>query len=428
MTLQQINNKIHSQMGRDIIWTFSVQMLVMFCGFIINKILSNWLSVEDFGLFNVIKRSTSVLGFVMLAGTGIAIPRYLPIFRSQKAIFSSISFCQTAFFIVCLVAAILTILCLGTSGTLCSILVGVNDITLLLIALLYAFTQSTASFLYAYFRGTNQFGKFNLSQGVIQVCCILPLLLIPVLTVQKVYVAWCSIMLFLILAFSLSEIRKHHFIYLRRLCISAIRQQFKEAVSYSAPRMIADFFLFSIAAFPIIYLSTYHHLNEVAYFSVGLTFVSLGATLFAFLGYILLPYVSTAVARHEIQQTDRAINRVLLIYLATTSFLILIFYLFTPFLIHLFFATNYLVATDLTRVMLFAILPQSIYLLYRNPIDAISKIPYNTIILGLCLLVMVVSFYLLDTLLDFAIAYLGVSVLQGVLSYAIWKILKKYIN
>ena len=38
----QIKKKLHSPMGRDVIWTFSVQMLVMLCGFIITKILSNY--------------------------------------------------------------------------------------------------------------------------------------------------------------------------------------------------------------------------------------------------------------------------------------------------------------------------------------------------------------------------------------------------
>ena len=97
--LKAMKDKLHSPMGRDVVWTFSVQLFVMLCGFIITKILSNRLSVDDFGLFNVIKRSTWVLSFVILAGTGIAIPRYLPIFRNQKASFSGISFTQASLLI-----------------------------------------------------------------------------------------------------------------------------------------------------------------------------------------------------------------------------------------------------------------------------------------------------------------------------------------
>lgn len=423
--LKAMKDKLHSPMGRDVVWTFSVQLFVMLCGFIITKILSNRLSVDDFGLFNVIKRSTWVLSFVILAGTGIAIPRYLPIFHNQKASFSGISFTQASLLIVWTTAVIVSMVCLCFPDFWSSIVVGCQQLSLLVLALLYSFSSGMASFVYAYFRGTGQFRQFNLSQAIIQLCCVLPLLLLPVLTVEKVFVAWIIIMLGLVVCFTIAEMHRHHYVFLRRFCIPAIRCQLKEAFSYSAPRMIGDFFLFSINAFPVIYLGYYYSFRDVAYFSVGLTFVTLGTSLFSILGYILLPYVSGALARHEIRQAGRSINRLLLIYIATTVLLTLLFLLLTPFMIRLFFASNYLVATDLTRIMLLAILPQSIYLLYRNPIDAISKTPYNTLNLGICLTIMVFAFYQLNTLQHFAYAFLGVCTLKGVISILTWEVLKK---
>lgn len=420
-----LKSKMQSQMGRDVIWTFMVQMLIMLCGFAINKILSNRLTIDDFGLFNVIKRSSTVLSFVMLAGTGIAIPRYLAIFRNKQLPFSSISFNQASLCFVITIAILLSAIFLCMPNTLGSFLTGTNQIHLLLVALLYAFCMALASFLYAYFRGTNQFNQFNLSQTVIQCSCVIILLLLPTLTVLNVYVAWIVIFLIGVLAFTYYETNRFRFISLRRHNPPSIRQQLKEVAGYATPRMIGDFFLFSLAAFPVIYLSKYYHLQDVAYFSVGLTFVSLGTSLFSFLGYILLPYVSGALARHEMQLASRAINKLLWIYLAASAGLTLVFYLFTPFMIQLFFSSSYLVSTDLTRILLLAILPQSVYLLYRNPIDAVSKTPYNTIILGICLLVMIVSFFLTDSLPLFAIVYLGVSFLQGLLSLITWMIIKK---
>lgn len=428
MIVKQLKDKLYSPMGRDVVWTFSVQIFVMLCGFIITKILSNRLSVDDFGLFNVIKRSTGVLSFVILAGTGIAIPRYLPIFRNQKASFSCISFTQASLLIVLAVAIIVSMVCLCFPNFWSSIMAGSQQLSLLVLALLYSFSFGTASFVYAYFRGTGQFRQFNLSQAIIQLCCILPLLLLPVLTVQKVYGTWVIIMLGLVVCFTIAEMHRHRYVFLRRICIPAIRCQLKEAFSYSAPRMVGDFFLFSINAFPVIYLGYYYSLRDVAFFSVGLTLVTLGTSLFSILGYILLPYVSGALARHEIRQAGRSINRLLFIYIAATVLLTLLFLLLTPFMIRLFFASNYLVATDLTRIMLLAILPQSIYLLYRNPIDAITKTPYNTMILGLSLTIMVISFYLLDSLTQFAYAFLGICLLKGTLAIITWETLKKKIK
>ncbi len=73
--------------------------------------------------------------------------------------------------------------------------------------------------------------------------------------------------------------------------------------------------------------------------------------------------------------------------------------------------------------MILSILPQSLYLLYRNPIDAVSVIPYNTIILGICFALMVILFFVSKTLTELAWAYIAVSLLQGVLSYITWSVL-----
>ena len=63
-------------------------------------------------------------------------------------------------------------------------------------------------------------------------------------------------------------------------------------------------------------------------------------------------------------------------------------------------------------------------ILDSNTIDAVSVIPYNAIILGICILAMIVSFSLSTTLTQFAWAYLGVSVLQGLLSWLTWRSVK----
>lgn len=81
--LKVIKDKLSSGMGRDVVWTFSIQILIMLCSFAINKLLANRLSIDDFGQYNVIKRSVQVLSFVMLAGVGIALPRYIPLYRND---------------------------------------------------------------------------------------------------------------------------------------------------------------------------------------------------------------------------------------------------------------------------------------------------------------------------------------------------------
>ena len=146
---------------------------------------------------------------------------------------------------------------------------------------------------------------------------------------------------------------------------------------------------------------------------------------FSFMGIILLPYVSQAIARHEMASADRLILRLSLLYVAAALAIIVVLCLFTEFVTTLLFASEYVVTADLTRIMILSILPQAAYMLYRNTIDAVSVIPYNAVILGICLLAMIVSFMLSTTLTQFAWAYTAVSTLQGLLSWFTWRVARK---
>ena len=188
---------------------------------------------------------------------------------------------------------------------------------------------------------------------------------------------------------------------------------------------MADFFLFSLAAFPLIYISNTQGLQSTAYYSVGITFVTMVTPVFSFMGIILLPYVSECIAKHEHRTADRFVRHLALLYLGASLLAIAVLYLFMDFLTSLLFTDSYLVTADITRIMILSILPQAIYLLYRNPIDAVSVIPYNTIILGICLAGMVAGFALSTTLTQFAWAYLIISCLQGLLSFLTWQVIKK---
>lgn len=78
-----IKSRFSKGLGQDVLWTLIGQVLLMLVLLIINKFLSNVLSIEDFGRYNVIRRSTTVLSFMLLGGLGIAMPRYLPVYASK---------------------------------------------------------------------------------------------------------------------------------------------------------------------------------------------------------------------------------------------------------------------------------------------------------------------------------------------------------
>ena len=432
--LKVIKEKFSSGMGRDVVWTFSLQILIMLCSFAINKLLANRLSIDDFGQYNVIKRSVQVLSFVMLAGVGIALPRYIPLYRNSTPPRRIAPLLTASMIYITGVSLVVFFVCILFSTQMQDIVIGQGgNMDLLLVALAYAFILALAQYVFAYYRGIGHFKWFNGSQLAMQLAIILPLVLLPVLTVSNVFISWLIITILLVVFFFIKEVKSkweeiREYLQPQNRSLTSqllpLNSHLKTIIRYSSGRLVADFFQFSLSAFPLIYISNTQGLQMTAYFSVGIFFVTMVTPIFSFMGIILLPYVSQSIVRHEMAAANRLVSRLSLTYVGASLFFIGFFYLFTKFLTTLLFTSDYLVATDLTRIMILSILPQAVYMLYRNTIDAVSVIPYNAIILGICILAMVISFSLSTTLTQFAWAYLGVSVLQGLLSWIIWKTIK----
>ena len=391
--LKVIKEKFNSGMGRDVVWTFSIQILIMLCSFAINKLLANRLSIDDFGQYNVIKRSVQVLSFVMLAGVGIALPRYIPLYRNSTPPRRIAPLLTASMIYIISVSLVVFLVCILFSTQMQDVVIGQGgNINLLLVALAYAFILALAQYVFAYYRGIGHFKWFNGSQLAMQLAIILPLVLLPILTVSNVFISWFIITILLVVFFFIKEVKskwKEVREYLQpqnkslTSQLSPLTSHLKTIIRYSSGRLVADFFQFSLSAFPLIYISNTQGLQMTAYFSVGIFFVTMVTPIFSFMGIILLPYVSQSIVRHEMAAANRLVSRLALTYVGASLLFMGFFYLFTKFLTNLLFTSDYLVATDLTRIMILSILPQAVYMLYRNTIDAVSVIPYNAIILGI---------------------------------------------
>lgn len=75
---------VSSKLGNDAILTAVSQASIMLILLIVNKICSNSWTVDQFGLYNVYKRSAALISSVMLGGMGITLPRYLSISREKN--------------------------------------------------------------------------------------------------------------------------------------------------------------------------------------------------------------------------------------------------------------------------------------------------------------------------------------------------------
>lgn len=398
-------------------------MAIMLCAFAVTKILSNRLSVDDFGQYNLIKRSIQVLSFVMLAGVGIALPRYIPLYKKGNEPKSIVPLLIATLIYIIGITLLICIICGILNKEMQSIILGeYGNNSLFIIAIAYAFALAMAQFTFAYYRGTGNFKWYNGTQLTVQTAIILPLILFPFLTTKIVFTAWLIITAILVTIYLGREFAIKR---MPHVTLTEVKSELNTVIRYSSGRLVADFFLFSLSAFPLIYISNSLGLQPTAYFSVGITFVTMVTPLYSFMGIILLPYVSESLANKDLQRANIFINKLTLAYLLSAIAIVAFIYVFINFLTSFFFSESYLMTSDLSRIMILSVLPQAIYLLYRNPIDAISVIPYNTIILGISLIAMILAFSHFSSLVQLAWSYVAVSLLQGVLSWITWHIIKK---
>ena len=414
-----------SSFRKDVLWTLITQMLVMLSAFGITKTACNILTVDEFGLYNVVRRSVSVLSFVMLSGMGITLPRYLAIYQGAHQYRKMVDLTCCSLFFVGVICVILATFALLFSEAFIENVTGNSDCTLYWLAMAFAFSTSISALLIAYYRGVNDFKNYSIAQVSFQLLLLLSLLFIPRHNVNAVFLLWfLTTFSFTVLYFIYENHRNRNIIF-RAYRSCYFWDMMKTIAVYSTPRLIGDFLLFSFSAFPVLYLSQVMSMTDVAYYSVGLTIINMVTPFFSFLGVVLLPYVSGAMSNGRFSEAQRLIRRLSVWYISLAAVLTVLFGLFLPVLIKLFFSPDYVVCKDIAMILLLSVLPQSMYLLYRNPIDAVSTIPYNTIILLVSCIVLIVLFSFSSSLSDYSYSFVLASFVQGGLSILVWLLINK---
>ena len=416
----RIKSHLANGLGHDIFWTLLGQVAVMIILLLLNKILSNYLTVEDFGRYNIIKRSTSVITFVLVGGLGISMPRYLSISISKKNFRGVQAYLTASWLYLFVIFVSTTVFYLSLYNSLTAIVLGTNDFLFYILCLMYAMTGAINTYIYSYFRGIGKFKQFNLSQIIAQALLLVPFLF-RINDLFLLICAWTFFNIIFIVSIFIKEHQSYHQIKCRyKVSANDVIEKFKELFTYSFPRLVGDFFLFAYSAFPVIYIGYNLGFQQASYYSVGVSLVSIVTPMFSFLGVVLLPSISKMIANRQISDANELITKVAFVYAGIAILLTVALCLGMELMIHIFFADKYLIAAKVGRVIAISLLPQSMYLLYRNPNDAASVFPFNTIILAVSFCILVTGFVIFNSIYQYAYVYLFVSVVQCLLSMLVW--------
>lgn len=409
---------------KDVAITTAGQIAIMLAAFALNKIISSRLSVEDFGLYNLVKRSASVITYVMLLAMGIAVPKYLSALQEKK------DTVQEAYYVISSMLLVLLscIICSGClflfKNTLSELLFDDMQYSYLVFPmLLFAVASSLATYSYSFFRGIGAYKKYSLVQITVQLLNII----IAVLygnNVQKVYVCWgieISIFVCMLMAPVISKSKRT----IGKINTKHLKNVLTELIKYGLPRVPGEFVLFAYSLLPLTIVTHKFGLEQAAGFSVAVSLNSMITPLFSFVGVVLLPYASKSITNHETSELKQNI-RILFGLYVTVSIVAIIFINMIPyFLIKLLFDAKYIEAVSIVKIVSFALLPNSLYLLYRNPLDGVSKFPYNTVCLTISFGITVLLMLTADTIEKCSWAYVIGYFILGGLSFVMWKKVSK---
>ena len=413
-------NKIkNSKFSKDVILTLFSQIIIMCSALGINKILSEILGVEGYGQYSIIKKSSAVLSFMMLGGMGITLPRFLSSYLAENDIPHYLFTIKVAIKLVLVITFVLLIVYILGQKYLIDIMVSDTNISLYYIAFFYAFSVCISTFLFSYYRGSDLFVNFSLSQIIIQLLLIGCVFHVGI-SVSTVFFSWAVCTTLFIIYSAFREKRKKIFQFVSNDFIN--HECRKSILMYSFPRLLGDILLFLFAAFPIIYIGNELGIKYSGYFAVGVMFITIVSPLFSFLGTVLLPYVSRAIVKKEFVIANKIINKLLLLYIILSIIIVVILSIFMNYWIALFFTQDFIPAGDITRILIYSILPESLYLLLRNPIDAVSHFPYNMVNLGICFILLLILFGFSTSLSDYAFSYFVVVSFRGCIAFIMWYI------
>lgn len=407
-----------SNFAKDIFITTFSQFAVMVIAFLINKTISYFLSPTEFAIFSIAGRTATVLAFLMLLGLGIAIPRYIAIIRAKKNHKAEANMFYAAALLMVVAIAIVSLVTVGGKETLAQLLFNdSNRSNLIVPTLLFAIGTTVSSFVYAYFRGIDKFKQYSVLQVVFQVVNLAIVVyagshLVSQLTLRGMIILFLSIVTMI------------YIIRTTYRSVSIVKEKVvsnsRELLAYCLPRVPGEVFLFSFTVLPLAIINARFGLHSTAAFATAVTLTSIVTPLFQFVGTALLPYVSKHLATGATDGIQSKVKKLRVLYLVIAAVSAVFMWFLTDFVITILFNKTYTQFSDIVRVVYLSVVPYSMYLLLRNPLDAISKIPFNTFNLGVSLGVLVLAVVTVKNIHEAAWAFVGAYLILGVLSELSW--------
>jgi O-antigen/teichoic acid export membrane protein len=352
--------------------TFLAEFATLAAGLLVLRLAAWHWGPSGFGEYVLVRRTLALVQLPVLCNMGIALSRFVAISKVGGRCTRQ-SYLVAATIVAVGAATVASLVLMGAAAPVAVLMFGDTRYARLVRAVGLAVPGIVLhSVAYGYFRGRLQMLTANALQivnlGVVPVL----IFAIPHITVLQAVIAlaacWNVVAIVAIAGPLWSAVRESH-----GSSMPAVR----ELLRYGLPRVPGEFALAALFALPTTLAAHFGGIEQAGFVGLGVSLLSLVGSMFAPLGQIVLPSVSTMAAQGETAALRRGVWRLWLASVTIAAAMVVVLAGFARQLIVLYVGSAFLPAVPVTRLLLLAGVPYVTYVVLRNVLDALDTRPLN---------------------------------------------------
>lgn len=369
-----------SRLDPDLFVTGIAQLLIQMGGAAFLFFSASVLSAEDFGSYQVGRRTFSLIGFPALVGTGLSVPRLVAMAVGEEYK-NRIQILLSAISIVFPILGLLALLSFLFPKQVGQFVFGASATPALTAGLIVCIVGLCFhTLIYGYLRGIRSLSMASVLAVVNMVAVPFVALILcnrdPGLLLLYGGLGWITVS-----GVSTSYLFSGSSIHLLKI----ERHVVNEMLVYGIPRVPGEFAQFGLSAVPVLIVSHMHGMQDAGFLSFAISVMMLASSMFDFLNIYLLPHLSALAAEHRWNDIRKLIKKSILVVIAGTAFVGVIGWLLLGYIVSLLLDPAYYQAVPYARLLLLGVLPYSLFKTLRTALDAIWRFPYGSLslIMGL---------------------------------------------
>lgn len=413
-----MNNVKDSNFIKDIVITFSGQIFVLLSNFLINKMVAIFVGVNEFGVFNIAKRSATVIGFFILLELGISIPRYYSLYLKNNPK-KAYEYYQLGIYILLTMAAFISVIIFFNQELVSFYIFGSKNLSKYIIPLLvYSMGIAANTFIFSAYRGGERFYTYTVIQLLTQVINVIIVYIAKDDGIEAILMDWgCSnILLSIVFMFIFTRLNSEF----KTFKIDNLFSKIKELLIYGIPRIPGEVIQFSYYLVPLMIINQRFGKLSAGFFAASTGILQAFLPLFSYVGIVLLPKVSKALMEKKMELVKNQVKYLSILYLLFSFIVVLLGIIFSKQIMQILYSNEYTEQLNIAKILLITLIPRAQFLLLRNPIDAISVRPINTISLCLSFFIMLLIMFFSDSVTFIAWSFAISDLILAVLSMIFW--------